>query len=71
VVSAGIGLAARRIVNWSLRDSMAAQLLADALMVAASRRGKALALLYQSAQRSQTRIEHIQQLLKDQGITCS
>ena len=54
-----------------MRDSMTLQLVADALMLALWRRGKPVALLHHSDQGSQYTSEHFQQLLKEQGITCS
>ena len=50
---------------------MTSQLVADALMMAVWRRGKPLALLHHSDQGSQYTSEHFQELLKEQGITCS
>ncbi len=66
-----LDLYSRRIVGWSMHDSMTSQLVADALMMAAWRRGKPVALLHHSDQGSQYTSEHFQQLLKEQGITCS
>lgn len=70
-VAAVLDLYSRRIVGWSMHDSMTSQLVADALMMAVWRRGKPVALLHHSDQGSQYTSEHFQQLLKDQGITCS
>jgi len=64
-------LYSRRIVGWSMHDSMTSQLVADALMMAVWRRGKPAALLHHSDQGSQYTSEHFQELLKEQGITCS
>ncbi len=50
---------------------MTSQLVADALMMAVWRRGKPVALLHHSDQGSQYTSEHFQELLKEQGITCS
>jgi hypothetical protein len=44
---------------------------ADALMMAVWRRGRPVALLHHSDQGSQYTSEHFQELLKEQGITCS
>jgi putative transposase len=66
-----LDLYSRRIVGWSMHDSMTSQLVADALMMAVWRRGKPVALLHHSDQGSQYTSEHFQQLLKEQGITCS
>jgi putative transposase len=54
-----------------MQDSMTSQLMADALMMAVWRRGKLVALLHHSDQGSQYTSEHFQELLKEQGITCS
>ena len=54
-----------------MQDSMTSQLVADALMMAVWRRGKPVALLHHSDQGRQYTGEHFQELLKEQGITCS
>jgi len=64
-------LYSRRIVGWSMQDGMTSQLVVDALMMAVWRRGKPARLLHHSDQGSQYTSEHFQELLKDQGITCS
>jgi putative transposase len=69
--AAVLDLYSRRIVGWSMQDSMTSQLVADALMMAVWRRGKPDALLHHSDQGSQYTSEHFQELLKEQGITCS
>ncbi|WP_435533312.1 IS3 family transposase [Variovorax boronicumulans] len=69
--AAVLDLYSRRIVGWSMQDSMTTQLVADALMMAVWRRGKPVALLHHSDQGSQYTSEHFQELLKEQGITCS
>jgi putative transposase len=69
--AAVLDLYSRRIVGWSMQESMTSQLVVDALMMAVWRRGKPLALLHHSDQGSQYTSEHFQQLLKEQGITCS
>ena len=70
-VAAVLDLYSRRIVGWSMQDSMTSQLVVDALMMGVWRRGKPTALLHHSDQGSQYTSEHFQQLLKEQGITCS
>ena len=50
---------------------MAAQLVADALMMAIWRHGKPDALLHHSDQGSQYSSEQFQKLLTDHGVTCS
>ncbi len=69
--AAVLDLYSRRIVGWSMQDSMTTQLVADALMMAVWRRGKPVALLHHCDQGSQYTSEHFQELLKEQGITCS
>jgi putative transposase len=66
-----LDLYSRRAVGWSMQASMTSQLVADALMMAVWRRGKPVALLHHSDQGSQYTSEHFQELLKEQGITCS
>jgi len=70
-VAAVIDLFSRRVVGWSMSAMMAAQLVADALMMAIWRRGKPDALLHHSDQGSQYSSEQFQKLLADHGITCS
>lgn len=70
-VAAVLDLYSRRIVGWSMQESMTSQLVVDALMMAVWRRGKPVALLHRSDQGSQYTSEHFQKLLDDQGITCS
>ena len=69
--AAVLDLYSRRIVGWSMQEGMTSQLVADALMMAVWRRGKPVALLHHSDQGSQYTSEHFQELLKEQGITCS
>jgi putative transposase len=45
-----LDLYARRIVGWSMQESMTSQLVADALMMAVWRRGKPVELLHHSDQ---------------------
>ncbi|MGC4398147.1 IS3 family transposase [Hydrogenophaga sp. T2] len=70
-VAAVLDLYSRRIVGWSMQESMTSQLVVDALMMAVWRRGKPVALLHHSDQGSQYTSEHFQRLLDEQGITCS
>jgi putative transposase len=70
-VAAVLDLYSRRIVGWSMQESMTSQLVVDALMMAVWRRGKPVALLHHSDQGSQYTSEHFQKLLNEQGITCS
>jgi putative transposase len=53
-VAAVLDLYSRRIVGWSMQDSMTSQLVVDALMMGIWRRGKPTALLHHSDQGSQT-----------------
>ena len=48
--AAVLDLYSRRIVGWSMHDSMTSQLVADALMMAVWRRGKPATLLHHSDQ---------------------
>ena len=52
-VAAVIDLFSRRVVGWSMKTEMNAQLVADALIMAIWRRGKPDALLHHSDQASQ------------------
>ncbi|WP_123295867.1 IS3 family transposase [Comamonas sp. BIGb0124] len=70
-VAAVLDLYSRRIVGWSMQDGMTSQLVVDALMMAVWRRGKPVALLHHSDQGSQYTSVQFQQLLREQGITCS
>lgn len=70
-VAVVLDLYSRRAVGWSMQSSMTSQLVADALMMAVWRRGKPVQLLHHSDQGSQYTSEHFQELLKEQGITCS
>ena len=57
-VAVVLDLYARRVVGWSMQESMTSQLVADALMMAVWRRGKPVALLHHSDQGSQYTSEH-------------
>jgi len=70
-VSAVIDLFSRRVVGWSMRASMTAQLVADALLMAVWRRGKPDALMHHSDRGSQYASEQFQRLMADSGIVCS
>ena len=61
----------RRIVGWSMSDTMQARMVSDALLMALWRRGKPKALMHHSDQGSQYTSDDFQQLLKSQGIQCS
>ena len=70
-VAAVIDLFSRRVVGWSMKAEMTAQLVTDALMMAIWRRGKPDALLHHSDQGSQYTSEQFQRLMTDNGVTCS
>lgn len=70
-VAAVIDLFSRRVVGWSMKAEMTAGLVTDALMMAIWRRGKPDALLHHSDQGSQYASEQFQELMTDNGVTCS
>jgi putative transposase len=70
-VAAVIDLFSRRVVGWSMKAEMTAQLVADALIMAIWRRGRPDALLHHSDQGSQYTSDQFQRLMTDNGVTCS
>jgi putative transposase len=70
-VAAVIDLFSRRVVGWSMSDTMTALLVTEALIMAIWRRGKPDALLHHSDQGSQYTSEQFQRLMADNGVTCS
>ena len=70
-VAAVIDLFSRRVVGWSMKAEMNAQLVTDALMMAIWRRGKPDALLHHSDRGSQYTSEQFQKLMADHGVDCS
>ena len=70
-VAAVIDLFSRRVVGWSMKADMTAQLVADALVMAIWRRGKPNALLHHSDRGSQYTSEQFQTLMADNGVDCS
>jgi putative transposase len=70
-VAVVIDLFSRRVVGWSMSDTMTAQLVTDALVMAIWRRGKPDALLHHSDQGSQYTSEQFQRLMTDNGVACS
>jgi putative transposase len=70
-VAAVIDLFSRRVVGWSMKAEMNAQLVADALMMAIWRRGRPDALLHHSDRGSQYTSEQFQRLVSDNGVDCS
>lgn len=69
--AAVMDLYSRRIVGWSMSDTMQVKMVSDALLTALWRRGKPNSLMHHSDQGSQYTSDEFQQLLKAQGITCS
>src|ERR1700677_3931375 len=69
-VAAVIDLFSRRVVGWSMKAEMNAQLVADALIMAIWRRGKPDALLHHSDQGSQYASDQFQRLMLDKGVAC-
>ena len=70
-VAAVIDLFSRRVVGWSMKAEMTAQLVTDALLMAIWRRGKPDALLHHSDRGSQYTSEQFQRLMADNGVVCS
>ena len=70
-VAAVIDLFSRRVVGWSMKAEMTAVLVTDALIMAIWRRGKPDALLHHSDQGSQYTSQQFQELLAENGVTCS
>jgi len=70
-VAAVTDLYSRRIVGWSMSDSMHAKMVTDALLLALWRRGRPSQLLLHSDQGSQYTSEEFQSMLRAEGITCS
>ncbi|MCZ8043455.1 MAG: IS3 family transposase [Beijerinckiaceae bacterium] len=70
-VAVVIDLFSRRVVGWSMKAEMTAALVTDALIMAIWRRGKPDALLHHSDQGSQYTSQHFQELLAENGVTCS
>ena len=66
-----LDLYSRRVVGWSMKSQMTAELVTDALMMALWRRGPDKELLHHSDQGSQYTSDMFQRLLKDHGIECS
>ena len=70
-VAAVIDLFSRRVVGWSMKAEMTAQLVADALIMAIWRRGGPDAVLHHSDQGSQYTSDQFQRLMADNGVSCS
>jgi putative transposase len=70
-VAVVIDLYSRRVVGWSMRASMTADLVTEALMMALWRRGKPDALMHHSDRGSQYTSEQFQRLMAEHGVACS
>ncbi len=70
-VAAVMDLYSRRIVGWSMNETMHARMVTDALLMALWRRGRSSQLLLHSDQGSQYTSDEFQSLMKSEGITCS
>jgi len=70
-VAVVIDLFSRRVVGWSMKARMTADLVTDALLMAIWRRGPAERLLHHSDQGSQYTSDTFQRLLAEYGIECS
>ncbi|CAA6603372.1 transposase (fragment) [Rhodospirillaceae bacterium LM-1] len=70
-VAVDIDLFSRRVVGWSMSDTMTAQLVTDALIMTIWRRGKPDARRHHSDQDCQYTSEQFQRLMADNGVTCS
>jgi putative transposase len=70
-VAAVVDLYSRRVVGWSMKSEMTAQLVTDALMTALWRRGRPKELLHHSDQGSQYTSDQFQRLMADQSVVCS
>ena len=70
-VAVVLDLFSRRVVGWSMRATMTAELVVDALLMAIWRRGWPTELLHHSDQGSQYLSGMFQRLLADHGIECS
>ena len=70
-VAVVLDLYSRRIVGWSMRATMTAELVTDALVMAIWRRGRPRELLHHSDRRSQYTSEQCQRLMAEHGVLCS
>ncbi len=70
-VAVVLDLFSRRIVGWSMRAAMTADLVADALIMALWRRGRPRDLLHHSDRGTQYTSEQSQSLMTEHGVTCS
>lgn len=70
-IAAVIDLFSRRVVGWSMKAEMTAQLVTDALLMAIWRRAKPDALLHNCDRGSQYSSHQFQRLMADNGVVCS
>jgi putative transposase len=70
-VAVVIDLYSRRVVGWSMRADMTAQLVTDAFMMALWRRGRPQEVLHHSDQGSQYTSDQFQRLMDASGVVCS
>jgi putative transposase len=70
-VAVVIDLYSRRVVGWSMRAAMTADLVTEALMMALYRRGKPNALMHHSDRGSQYTSEQFQRLMVEHDVACS
>ena len=66
-----LDLFSRRVVGWSMRNDMTAELVTDALVMALWRRGRPKELLHHSDQGSPYASDDYQKVLAAHDITCS
>lgn len=67
-VAVVVDLYSRRVVGWSMKAEMTAQLVTDALMMALWRRGRPKELLHHSDQGSQYTSDQFQRLMADRAL---
>ena len=70
-VAVVIDLYSRRVVGWSMRSAMTAELVGEALTMALYRRGRPAALMHHSDRGSQYTSDQFQRLLAEHGVACS
>jgi putative transposase len=70
-VAVVLDLFSRRIVGWSMRSAMTADLVSDALIMALWRRGRPRELLHHSDRGTQYTSQQCQSLMIEHGVVCS
>ena len=70
-LAAVVDLFSRRVVGWSMRATMTAQLVTDALVMVPGRRGKPEAVVHQADRGSQYTRKSFQPPLANHGVICS